>query len=126
MSPVLAYSQTTNNSHTPAIYKISGLTCGVGTRMWKFRYPGLGGLHSLGRRLAVAVKRATATIIEPTTWYRALPYGNGKVLPEYSNPADPRVITKNAGRFNYAGQFGYYVANCREAAATEALKARTP
>ena len=85
-------------------------------------YPGLGGLHPFGQRLAVAVKHPTITGLQPAIWYRALPYGDGHVPPEHFLPADPRRSARPVGRFNYAGQLGYYVADSLEAAAAEALK----
>ena len=87
-------------------------------------YPGLGGLHPFGHRVAGAMKRAKLTMLEPDTWYRAVPYeDDGKLpAPEHFLPADPRRRARLAARFNYAGQLGYYLASSREAAAAEVLK----
>jgi hypothetical protein len=84
-------------------------------------FPGLGGLHPFGQRLAVEVRRAAVTRLDPAPWFRALPYREG-VGPEYLLPADPRRIALSAGRFNYAGQLGYYIADSPESAAAEAVK----
>lgn len=97
-------------------------------RFHKFllKHPGLSALHPTGRELAKFVSKARTITLEPKVWYRARGYNGEQALdPAEFFPADPKKHYLAAGRFNYAGQLGYYVAEKRETAAIEKLGNRT-
>jgi len=86
-------------------------------------HPLLGGLHPIGIKLARAVHSTPYVTMEPATWYRARrgKQIQGEPTEQDLLPPDPRYFALNAGRFNSAGQLGYYLATYPETAAAEIL-----
>ncbi len=89
------------------------------------KHPSLGGFHPIGEELNKAVARSKTKVLQPGIWYRAR-RDKGSILKASDFlPADPRKYELGAGRFNYAGQLGYYVAEEKPTAAIEILGKRT-
>lgn len=83
------------------------------------KYPTLGGLHPVGQQLTKIVKRAKKRTLEPGVWYRARrDEGEVRTADDFM-PPDPQQHQLSAGRFNSAGQLGYYLAQASELAAIE-------
>ena len=83
------------------------------------KYPTLGGLHPFGQQLTKFVKRSKKRMLEPTVWYRARVDDGAVRTADEFRPPDPHRHRLSAGRFNSAGQLGYYPAQARELAAIE-------
>lgn len=81
------------------------------------KHPMLGGCHPFGQLLVKAIRRARKRTLHPAIWFRAR---EGESLTASDlRPADPSVHALQPGRFNVAGQLGYYMAQSRELAAVE-------
>lgn len=86
------------------------------------KHPTLGGCHPFGQLLAKAIRRARKRTLHPATWFRAKE-GESLAAADLA-PADPRIRPLRPGRFNCAGQLGYYMAQSRELAAVEVQGSR--
>ena len=87
-------------------------------------YPTLGGIHPTGRQLERAVSAAPVFALAPKRWFRARRHDGTDLVSADFQPPDPTIVSLSAGRFNGAGQFGYYLAEARDTAAIEVLGAR--
>ncbi len=86
------------------------------------KHPTLGGCRPFGQLLAKAITRARKRTLHPAIWFRAKEGEN--LAAADLGPADPRIHPLRPGRFNCAGQLGYYMAQSRELAAVEVQGAR--
>lgn len=93
-----------------------------GFHRFLLKHPTLGGFHPFGQLLARAITRARRRRLHPAIWFRAKE-GENLVAADL-RPADPLIHPLRAGRFNGAGQLGYYMAQSRELAAVEVQGAR--
>lgn len=86
------------------------------------KHPTLGPIHPFGQILRNAVRRAKKRTLQPAVWFRAR---MGKDLKaDDLRPPDPHKHRLPPGRFNSAGQLGYYMAQARELAAIEVMGER--
>ena len=80
-------------------------------------YPMLGAEHPIGSVLAKAMKRAQATTLQPSTWYRATRYTAGARF----GPRAPCESTR-ANRYNQIGQVAWYLGSDEKTAAVEVTR----